>query len=161
MTNGTTLKKTNSGKGNSRNNQSSDSDDLYNKELLKLANKGDCSLEQPDISITHDNPLCGDRITIDLVMEKDVIKSIGYKARSCALCKASAQLLKEIAPGHNLDYLQKFYGELKIHLKENRPLNFPNDWKSYGIFQPVGTIKNRHTCVLLPFEALVKIERKY
>ncbi len=137
------------------------SDDLYNKELLKLASKGDCSLEQPDLSITHDNPLCGDRITIDLTMEEKVIKDIGYKARSCALCKASAQLLKEMAPGHDLSFLQDFHKKLKTHLKENQPLKFTKEGESYNIFQPVSPIKNRHTCILLPFEALAKIERKY
>ncbi|WP_419903310.1 iron-sulfur cluster assembly scaffold protein [Kiloniella sp.] len=136
------------------------SDDLYNKKLLKLASEGDCSLEQPDLSVTHDNPLCGDRITIDLTMDKTVIKNIGYKARSCALCKASAQLLKQMAPGHDLAFLQDFHGKLKTHLKENLPLKFSNESKDFNIFQPVTGIKNRHTCVLLPFEALAKIERK-
>ncbi len=135
-------------------------DDLYNKELLKLAGKGDCRLDHPDYSITHDNPLCGDRITIELEMEGNVIKNIGYKARACALCKASAQLIKELAPGHDLPYLQDFHGKLKTHMKENQSLKFSGNWKFFNVFQPVIKIKNRHTCVLLPFEALVKIERK-
>ncbi|KLN62558.1 hypothetical protein WH96_03530 [Kiloniella spongiae] len=136
-------------------------EDLYNKELLRLAAMGDCRLEGFDHTITHDNPLCGDRITLDLRMDQKLIQTIGYKARSCALCKASTQLIKELSSGHDLIELQDIHNHLKLQLKENLPISLPNKWESFHIFQPVAAIKNRHSCVLLPFQALAKIETIY
>ncbi|WP_085906557.1 iron-sulfur cluster assembly scaffold protein [Kiloniella majae] len=136
-------------------------DDLYNKELLRLAAMGDCRLENPHHTIVHNNPLCGDRITLDLAMHDNLISEIGYKAQSCALCKASAQLIKELSSGRDPVELQEIHHLLKSQLKENLPISLPNKWKSFHIFQPVATIKNRHSCVLLPFQALAKIETIY
>ena len=135
------------------------SDDLYNKELLRLAGQGDCRLDDADVSITHDNPLCGDRITIDLKFEGTQVKEVGYKARACALCKASAELIKELAPGTELSLLQEIHLKLKNQLKNNEPISPLQNWEKFNIFQPVTKIKNRHTCILLPFQALAKIER--
>ncbi|WP_120498491.1 iron-sulfur cluster assembly scaffold protein [Kiloniella sp. EL199] len=136
-------------------------EDLYNKELLRLAAMSDCRLNNPDYTIVHDNPLCGDRITLDMMMNDDLILEIGYKAQSCALCKASAQLIKELSSGRNLLELQEIHHLLRTQLKENLPISLPNNWESFHIFQPVATIKNRHNCVLLPFQALAKIETIY
>ncbi|KKJ77279.1 hypothetical protein WH95_09650 [Kiloniella litopenaei] len=136
-------------------------EDLYNKELLRLASMGDCRLENPDHTIVHNNPLCGDRITLDLRIDDNLITEVGYKAQSCALCKASAQLIKDLSIGRNLVELQDIHMKLKSQLKENLPISLPNDWESFSIFQPVASIKNRHSCVLLPFQALAKIETIY
>ncbi len=136
-------------------------DDLYNKELLRLAAMGDCRLESPDHTIVHNNPLCGDRITIDLRIADNLISEVGYKAQSCALCKASAQLIKDLSIGRNLAELQEIHMTLKSQLKENSPISLPSNWESFHIFQPVAEIKNRHNCVLLPFQALAKIETIY
>ncbi len=136
-------------------------DDLYNKELLRLAAMGDCRLASPHHTIVHNNPLCGDRITLDLAMHDNLISEIGYKAQSCALCKASAQLIKELSHGRDLTELERIHQQLKLQLKENLPISLPSEWESFHIFQPVAAIKNRHSCVLLPFQALAKIETIY
>jgi nitrogen fixation protein NifU and related proteins len=136
-------------------------DDLYNKELLRLAAMGDCRLENPDHTIAHNNPLCGDRITLDLMTNNDLILEVGYKAQSCALCKASAQLIKELSSDRDLAELQEIHHLLRAQLKENLPISLPSNWESFYIFQPVALIKNRHSCVLLPFQALAKIETIY
>lgn len=136
-------------------------DNLYNKELLRLAAMGDCRLESPDHTIVHNNPLCGDRITLDLRIADNLISEVGYKAQSCALCKASAQLIKDLSIGRNLAELQEIHMKLKSQLKEKSAISLPNDWESFHIFQPVAEIKNRHSCVLLPFQALAKIETIY
>jgi len=46
-----------------------------------------------------DNPLCGDRVTIYLTVENDVVKDVGFVGRGCAISVASASLMTEVLKG--------------------------------------------------------------
>ena len=46
-----------------------------------------------------DNPLCGDRVTVYLVVEDGVVKDIGFDGRGCAISMASASLMTEAVKG--------------------------------------------------------------
>src|SRR6266542_94708 len=45
------------------------------------------------------NPLCGDRITLQLRLEGDVIKDAGFQGSGCAISTASASLMTETLKG--------------------------------------------------------------
>jgi nitrogen fixation NifU-like protein len=45
------------------------------------------------------NPLCGDIVDLDLLIEDDVIKSIAFTGDGCAISKASASLMTERIKG--------------------------------------------------------------
>jgi nitrogen fixation NifU-like protein len=49
------------------------------------------------------NPLCGDRVRVELRAEKGVIADARFTADACALCIASASLLTERVRGMRLD----------------------------------------------------------
>jgi nitrogen fixation protein NifU and related proteins len=46
-----------------------------------------------------DNPLCGDRLTVYLRLDQDVIADIGFQGSGCAISKASASLMTESVKG--------------------------------------------------------------
>jgi nitrogen fixation NifU-like protein len=46
-----------------------------------------------------DNPLCGDRISVSLRLEGDVIKDIGFQGSGCAISQASASLMTGAVQG--------------------------------------------------------------
>jgi len=48
------------------------------------------------------NPLCGDKITIFLYVEGDVIKDLGFQGTGCAISKASASLMTDALKGKTL-----------------------------------------------------------
>jgi nitrogen fixation NifU-like protein len=52
-------------------------------------------------TVAHDayNPLCGDRVRLELVIEDDAIVSAAFTANACAICTASASLLTERLAG--------------------------------------------------------------
>lgn len=84
------------------------------------------------------NPLCGDDITIELLLENDIIKDISFHGPSCAICRASASLLTDYAKGKNLkEVVQLDAGAVK---------------EIVGIDISPGRIK----CLLLPLEVLKK-----
>lgn len=57
------------------------------------------SLDPADASADGANPLCGDRIRIQLRAEGDTISDARFTADACALCVASASLLTERVHG--------------------------------------------------------------
>jgi nitrogen fixation NifU-like protein len=53
------------------------------------------SLENPTISHEENNPLCGDTIRLELLIEDDTIKDIRFSGQGCAISQASASMLTE------------------------------------------------------------------
>jgi len=45
------------------------------------------------------NPICGDKLTIFLVLKEDRIEAVQFEAACCAICKASASMMAEVLIG--------------------------------------------------------------
>lgn len=56
-------------------------------------------LEGPDIVFSDSNPLCGDTITIDLILDKDTIKQARHFSQGCAISQAATSMLFERLEG--------------------------------------------------------------
>jgi nitrogen fixation protein NifU and related proteins len=56
-------------------------------------------LEAPTCSADGHNPLCGDRLHVQLTCEGDVIADIGFQGAGCAICMASASTMSESVKG--------------------------------------------------------------
>ena len=52
-----------------------------------------------DVSIEGANPLCGDRVRVELRVVEGAIAAAGFTADACVLCVASASLLTEHVRG--------------------------------------------------------------
>ena len=100
------------------------------------------------------NPLCGDKIKIELIANKTKINSMRYQAESCILCEASASLISEKIKNYSLKNLKKNILKLKEQLKDKKS-NLPARFKEFRCFLIKDNI-NRHKCVTLPFDALLK-----
>jgi nitrogen fixation NifU-like protein len=57
------------------------------------------TLEQPDASFEDNNPLCGDKIRMDLKIRDGVVEDVKFNGRGCAISQASASLLTEEIKG--------------------------------------------------------------
>jgi nitrogen fixation NifU-like protein len=69
-----------------------------------------------DIQPTHQhedyNPLCGDRILLQLRIKSGKVEAAAFDGEACAICLASASLLCKNIPGHPTTHLQRLYEEL-------------------------------------------------
>jgi len=63
------------------------------------------SLDSPDVSNEQFNPLCGDRIRLELKLQQSVVTEARFKGDACAICTAAASLLTEMACGKDLEEL--------------------------------------------------------
>jgi nitrogen fixation NifU-like protein len=61
------------------------------------------ALEHPSASHEGFNPLCGDRVRIELDVVDAVIRAAAFTANACAICTASASLLTERVTGLPLE----------------------------------------------------------
>lgn len=132
-------------------------DELYHQAILELAKKARQAsrLEAPQASVTVDNPLCGDRVTLDLTLADGRVREVGHKVRGCLLCQAAAAAIGERAPGQTPAALRKVAKELGEAIAST-PSAAGALWPELAAFAPVHAHKSRHECVLLPFEALTQ-----
>jgi nitrogen fixation protein NifU and related proteins len=56
-------------------------------------------LDQPDVHAEDSNPLCGDQLAMDLLVEGDHIKEVRFQGRGCAISQAAASMLSEKIEG--------------------------------------------------------------
>ena len=63
------------------------------------------SLDEPDISNEQFNPLCGDRIRLELKLEQSKVNEVRFKGDACAICTAATSLLTELILGQEIDQL--------------------------------------------------------
>jgi len=61
------------------------------------------TLEKPDVHAEDHNPLCGDQLAMDLILENNVVKEVRFQGRGCAISQASASMLSELIEGHTLE----------------------------------------------------------
>jgi nitrogen fixation NifU-like protein len=59
------------------------------------------------------NPLCGDELTVYLVLEGDVVRDVGFQGSGCAISKASASLMTEAVKGKRLEEVEALFGRFQ------------------------------------------------
>jgi nitrogen fixation NifU-like protein len=83
-------------------------DDLYRQYILdhfrEPRNYG--AIEDADIHAADTNPLCGDRIALDLKLQDGRVKEVRFSGRGCAISQASASMLTEKIEGASLEELR-------------------------------------------------------
>jgi len=132
-------------------------DQLYHQAILDLAKEASrtARLEGAMASVTVDNPLCGDRVTVDLDLADGRVRAVGHKVRGCLLCQAAAAAIAARAPGETPAALRGVAEKLDLAIRKD-PSATGGLWPELGAFAPVHPHKSRHDCVLLPFEALTE-----
>jgi nitrogen fixation NifU-like protein len=82
-------------------------DSLYAEDILDHykhpRNYG--TLDNPDIHVEANNPLCGDRLAMDLKVKDGVVEDVAFSGQGCAISQASASMLTEEILGKPLDEL--------------------------------------------------------
>lgn len=61
------------------------------------------TIESADVSHEEHNPVCGDRIHLDLKIEDQQIVDIRFSGDGCAISQAAASMLTEMVKGKTLE----------------------------------------------------------
>lgn len=110
-------------------------------------------LDHADGAATLDNPLCGDRVAMQVRLDGGRIAALAHDTRGCLLCEAAASLLGQRAPGLDSAGVEVATAAVEGLLKDHAPP--PDAWPELAMFAPAAAYPSRHKCVLLPFRALL------
>ena len=55
------------------------------------------------------NPLCGDKISLDVIVDGDVVTDIKFTGEGCAISKASASMMTQAIKGKTRDEAERMY----------------------------------------------------
>jgi len=132
-------------------------ENIYDDPIIALARAATAAGTIPDAqaTATADNPLCGDRVTVQLSLDQGRIAGFAHKVRGCALCQATASMIG----GHALACTPADVAanrEAVRKLLKERVAPPAGAWPELAHFAPVAEHKSRHTCVLLAFDAVAK-----
>lgn len=112
-------------------------------------------LETANRSIEGYNPLCGDRITVYVLLEDDVIKDIAFEGAGCAICTASASVMTEMIKGKTAAEAEEMFG--KFHdLVTGDPSEKANTegLGKIAVFFGVREFPVRVKCAILPWHTV-------
>ena len=130
---------------------------MINPEIIRIASDtSNCGVKENSSFIaTSKNKICGDVITVEIEVFNNKVERMFYDTESCIFCQASASLLSKIIKKSNIENLQKDISEINSSHK-NKKIILKSKYKPFRkLFQK--KYKERLNCILLPFNALLKV----
>jgi len=110
-------------------------------------------LAHPDRTAEGHNPLCGDRLHIDLELDGDLIRDVRFECKGCAISTASASLMSEAVKGKRLADVQHLFGEVHDMLtRQDAPV--PADLGKLAALSGVREFPARVKCASLCWHTL-------
>ncbi len=137
------------------------SEQLYNTRILRLAANipHQTRLAAPHASVTKVSPICGSKITVDVMMDHGRVQDFGQEVRACALGQASASILGAHILGKSAADLSAARDALRLFLTDatQKP---GGEWADYDIFEPAIPHRSRHGSIMLALEAAAEAAAK-
>ncbi len=102
------------------------------------------------------NPICGDRVTVLAIIEKEKFANLGFTAQSCALCRASASVMVGALTDLNLSRAAEFVAKFEDMIR-GKTVTIDGD---AAAFNAIKDYPARAKCVLLPWRTLTEAMQK-
>jgi len=133
--------------------------ELYQEAIkaLAAAGTGHGWLDAPDGRALLDNPLCGDRVEIEVKLSAGRIAALAHRVKGCLLCRAAAAAIGQRATGASAEEIERLAAQLAEMLERSGPppAGWDSGWPELAAFAPVHGHRSRYGCVLLPFKSLL------
>ena len=129
---------------------------MINKEIIRLAsNTVNVGLKNKfSHKVTLKNAICGDRITLEIIINEKKINSMRYETQSCIYCEASASLLSQKIINYKLEDIKNDFVTLKKFSKKKN-IKIPKKFSSFNKLLNSDNF-SRFKCIFLPFDAVIK-----
>ncbi|HEX3431783.1 MAG TPA: SUF system NifU family Fe-S cluster assembly protein [Rhizomicrobium sp.] len=102
------------------------------------------------------NPLCGDRVTVYLHVDRNGrIENVSFEGRGCAISQASASLMTEMIRGRSVGEAQALMGGF-LHLVKGEDANglAPDDRERLDVMAGVSAFPMRVKCATLAWHTM-------
>jgi len=101
------------------------------------------------------NPLCGDRLHLDVKVSDGALEAIAFEGESCAICKASASMMTTAVKGKNREDAERLVHEFRD--MATGKLDAASQEHHLGrltVFSGVRDLPTRVKCAILPWHTL-------
>ncbi len=94
------------------------------------------------------NPLCGDRLTLYMDIENDVVKQVSFQGQGCAISTASASVMTEILRGKSRQEVERLFEQFH-DLVTGKHAGSVEDLGKLAVFAGVSEFPARVKCAVL------------
>lgn len=109
--------------------------------------------EPRDRCVEGHNPLCGDRLTLGLLLDGDVIRDIGFTGSGCAISMAAASMMTEAVKGRTRDQASELFDTFHA-LVTGKSQGAEADLGKLAVFAGVAGFPMRVKCATLCWHTL-------
>ena len=99
------------------------------------------------------NPLCGDRLTLYLTVDNDVIADAAFQGSGCAISKASASLMTDALKGKTVAEARALFDRFHEMITSD-PDSQPADLGKLSVFAGVREFPTRIKCASLAWHTM-------
>jgi nitrogen fixation NifU-like protein len=134
----------------------SDLDELY-QQIIVEHNRSPRNFKRIDDATRTaegDNPLCGDRITLYVKLDGDVISDIGFQGKGCAISRSSASLMTGAVKGKTVAEAEKLFRVFREMVAGEHAMADPQSLGKLAAFAGVRQFPSRVKCANLAWHTL-------
>ncbi len=130
-------------------------DELYQDTILDHYKnpRGNHTVDRIDSEKNGYNPVCGDKVRIQVHFNNNSIEDISVESCGCAISVASGSMLAELLPGKNLEEVQKI-AESFQDMMRGKKIPEDIDFGDLDVLEGVSKYHSRVKCALLAWVTL-------
>ena len=132
-------------------------DKLYGEIILRhfRRSRSKVKLEAPDIEYDEYNPICGDRVVLQLKLENGRVGEASFHGEGCSISQASASMMTDLLKGQTLEEAEKLSATFRDMMEGG--IHQQDELSALGDLIAMEGVRNfpvRIKCALLAWAAL-------
>jgi nitrogen fixation NifU-like protein len=100
------------------------------------------------------NPLCGDRLTLYVQLEGDLIRDVAFTGIGCAISKASASLMTDALKGKTVEQARALFDRFHDMVTSSPDTAMPEDLGKLAVLGGVREYPTRVKCASLAWHTM-------
>jgi nitrogen fixation protein NifU and related proteins len=130
--------------------------DLYQEVILDHNRRPRNFHDLPDANRRAEghNPLCGDRLTLQLKVEDGVIRDVGFQGSGCAISKASASMMTDAVKGKTEGEAKRIFEAFHAMVTGSGDGGAAEELGKLAVFEGVREFPVRVKCASLAWHTL-------
>ncbi len=131
-------------------------DEVYQELILDHYKKPRCRgvLINPDRTVDLNNPLCGDKISLTLKFQGEVISEIAFEGHGCSISQATASIMAELLRSKTKEEARRLSALFRKMIKSETEGDALNDLGDALALEGVKRHSARVKCALLAWDCV-------
>lgn len=111
-------------------------------------------LERAARSVEGYNPLCGDKVTVYVDLDRDVVRDVSFEGSGCAISTASASVMTEALKGKSRAEVEALFERFRLLVTRGPGSVNGSDLGKLAVFAGVSEFPSRVKCAVLAWHTL-------